>query len=618
MTWLTVAVLSSVGLPAFLAVALAVLLATAGSRARRFAGWIAAIGPVVVLGTGIAAAGRVLTHVSGPRPPAPWVGAVVSRGSLPFLGPGLSVGWSVDGLSALMLVIVGFVALMVVVFSLGYMADDRGYVRYFALLSLFTSAMTLLVVSDGLLGIFIGWELVGACSFLLIGFWFDKPSAVAAALKAFLVTRLGDVGFLIGLAILWRSTGTLSLTGVVAALGHLPAAVITTCALLLFAGAAGKSAQFPLHVWLPDAMAGPTPVSALIHAATMVAAGVFLIVRVWPLYAAAPAARTVILVLAVITALGGAIAAVPQRDIKKVLAYSTISQLGFMFAALGAGAFPAAIFHLTAHAAFKALLFLGAGSVIHATGTQDLAEMGGLARRMPLTFVAWLAGAAALAGIPPLSGFFSKDEIIGRVLSASPLAGALLLVAAFLTALYATRVTMLAFFGAPRGTGLVHESPAVMTLPLLGLAVPALFAGLAAGPVAGLLGEPAAQLSLATAAGSAAVALAGAATGWALWRGGPAVDAALEARAPRTWALACSAFLVDAVFVATASWVVAFAGRLYEDVDSRIIDAAVEGVVVLARRTGATLTRLQSGQARRYAMLVAATAVAVAALWWSR
>ena len=322
-----------------------------------------------------------------------------------------------------MLLVVGTVALMVMVFSIGYMAEDPGRVRYFALLSAFTGSMTLLVIGDSFATLFIGWELVGACSYLLIGFWYQKPSAMKAAVKAFLTTRVGDVGLLFGLAVLWSATGSLGYTRVMEGLPQMAPPVVTTAAVLLAIGAIGKSAQFPLQIWLPDAMEGPTPVSALIHAATMVAAGVFLVARVWPLFEAAPAARTLLLAVGLISALGAALAAIPQRDIKKVLAYSTISQLGFMFAALGVGAWAFAFFHLMTHAAFKALLFLTSGSVIHGSGTQDMREMGGLRKEMPFTFAAWLVGMFALVGFWPMSGFFSKDAILDAVWLAVPIAG---------------------------------------------------------------------------------------------------------------------------------------------------------------------------------------------------
>jgi NADH-quinone oxidoreductase subunit L len=353
-------------------------------------------------------------------------------------------------------------------------------------------------------------------------------------------------------------------------------------------------------------MAGPTPVSALIHAATMVAAGVFLIVRMWPLFEASPAARLVILVLAVITALGAALAAVAQGDIKKVLAYSTISQLGFMFAALGAGAWGAAMFHLTTHAAFKALLFLGAGSVIHATDTQELSEMGGLARKMPITAATWLIGVGALAGVPPLSGFFSKDEIVHDVLFAQPIAGVLLLVAAFVTALYVSRVTLLAFFGKPRGEAHAHESGLTMAVPLVLLAIPAALAGFAGPAIASLLGEEAAPLSWPVAATSAGVAVTGLVVGWLIWRRGMEAERSVAARIPVIWGTLREAFRVDVIYGAVARGTVSFARSLASAFDQGVIDRTAEGTAVVTRGAGRFLTRLQYGDGQLYAMLVGA------------
>ncbi len=408
----------------------------------------------------------------------------------------------------------GVVALCVVVFSVGYMADDKGWNRYFALLSLFTGSMSLLVIADSFVGLFIGWELVGACSYLLIGFWFEKPTAAAAAVKAFLTTRVGDVGLLVGLSVLWWATGSLAYQEVIARIEPMPAGLLQAAAICIAIGAMGKSAQFPLHAWLPDAMEGPTPVSALIHAATMVAAGVFLIVRVWPIFELAPGARELVLAAGAISALGAALIAVVQRDIKKVLAFSTISQLGFMFAALGVGAWAAAFFHLVTHAAFKGLLFLGSGSVIHGSGTQDLHEMGGLRKAMPVTFATWLVGALALAGIPGFAGFFSKDAVLEAVLHDAPVAGWALLAASALTAFYMARATRLAFFGSTPAEAHPHESPRSMLGPLVVLAALAVGLGWFGSQMAELLGAEAEPLALGVSALAVTLALAGGTAGW--------------------------------------------------------------------------------------------------------
>jgi NADH-quinone oxidoreductase subunit L len=456
------------------------------------------------------------------------------------------------------------------------------------------------------------------CSFLLIGFWYDKPSAAEAARKAFLVTRVGDAGLLLAMGLLWSATGTLRIADVLAKAGDLAPAAVTVVALLLFMGAAGKSAQFPLHAWLPDAMEGPTPVSALIHAATMVAAGVFLVARMWPVFEAAPAALNVVLWVGTFTALAAATIAVTQTDIKKVLAFSTISQLGFMFAALGAGAWGAALFHLVTHAAFKALLFLGSGSVIHGAGTQDLREMGGLARRMPITAATWLAGALALAGVPPLAGFFSKDAVIASVLHASPIAGYALVLASVLTGFYVARTTQLAFFGRPRGDGHAHESPAVMTVPLVVLACLAIGAGFGGGWVATVLGAEHEALSIPVAVTSVIAALLGLVAGGLSWAGDPGAENTLPAWAERMWRTARGGYgwdaFIDRVVVMPT---ISLAMLSYAFVDRIVIDGIVEGSGRAAKALGAWLSRLQSGDAQWYAALVAAGGLlAVSLAWW--
>ena len=331
----------------------------------------------------------------------------------------IKMGILMDSLTAIMLIVVTGVSLMVQIYSLGYMKHDASIARFFAYMSLFTCSMLGLVMADNLIMLFVFWELVGLSSYLLIGFWHDRPSAAAAAKKAFIVTRFGDLGFLIAILGVYMTLGAEGLDIAYlneAAGGPLAGIALTLVALGIFAGAAGKSGQFPLHTWLPDAMEGPTPVSALIHAATMVAAGVFLVARMFPLFEASTAAMTTVAYIGAGTALFAATMGLVMTDIKRVLAYSTVSQLGFMMFALGVGAVPAAIFHLFTHAFFKALLFLGSGSVNHATGTYDIRRMGGLAKPMPWTFVTFAIGGLAISGIPPFSGFWSKDEILsGRV-----------------------------------------------------------------------------------------------------------------------------------------------------------------------------------------------------------
>ena len=609
----------------WLAVALPLLLAAAiglfGRYAKPAVPWVATIGPVMVIALGLAALGAV---PSGEGAPAePWTSQLASAGSTVWFGIGstsIGVGWAIDTLAALMLLVVGVVALMVVIFSIGYMAEDPGKVRYFALLSAFTGAMTLLVIGNSFTTLFIGWELVGTCSYLLIGFWYQKPSAMAAAVKAFLTTRVGDVGLMFGMAVLWASTGSLGYVEVMAGMEKMAPAAITAAAVLLAIGAIGKSAQFPLHIWLPDAMEGPTPVSALIHAATMVAAGVFLVARTWPLFEAAPMARTVLLVAGLASALGASLAAVTQRDIKKVLAYSTISQLGFMFVALGVGAWAFAFFHLMTHAAFKALLFLTSGSVIHGSGTQDMREMGGLRKEMPVTFAVWLIGVLSLVGMWPLSGFWSKDAILDAVWIAAPVAGVVLFVTAFITGVYSGRATRMTFFGSRRGEGHAHESPMSMLGPLVVLAVPAAVLGFAGTWIIPRLGEHPEPLSPQLSALAMGLGVFGMFVGWSLENGENA-DEALEKRMGFAWTAGSKAFGWDAVVSRLVVEPTTVAARvLWAVVDRYIIDGVVEGSAIVARWTGGAVSRIQNGDAQWYGALIVSGVVLLlaASIWLGR
>ena len=396
----------------------------------------------------------------------------------------LDIGVQIDPLTVALLFMVPTVCLMIFIYSMGYMEGDPRYSRFFAYICLFATGMLGLVVADNLLLLFISWEVMGLCSYLLIGFWFEKPEAMWAGLKAFITTRIGDVLLMLGMVILYTQTGALRFETVFEGVEHLaetnPNLMFIT-ALLVFGGAVGKSAQFPLHVWLPDAMEGPTPVSALIHAATMVAAGVFLVARMMPIFlvlAGMPALAWVAAIGA-ITAFFASTIAIAQDDIKRVLAYSTISQLGYMIMCLGIGGFVAAVFHLITHAFFKALLFLGSGSVIHGVGTNDMMEMGGLRKKMPYTFWTFLVGALALAGVPPLAGFWSKDEILAIAFVQNPVVWVMGTLAAFITAFYVTRQVCLTFAGEPRKDEFhAHESPPVMYVPLIVLAVGAALLGL--------------------------------------------------------------------------------------------------------------------------------------------
>jgi NADH-quinone oxidoreductase subunit L len=410
-------------------------------------------------------------------------------------------GYLLDPLSSVMVLVVTGVGFLIHVYSIGYMGHEGGYYRFFGYMNLFMFSMLTLVLANNMLLMFVGWEGVGLCSYLLIGFYFLKKSAADAGKKAFIVNRIGDAGFILGILLTAVTFGTIRFTsaglsdavansGILQALAsalgaHTLAAgatVFTTIALLLFVGACGKSAQIPLYVWLPDAMEGPTPVSALIHAATMVTAGVYMVVRMNAIYRLAPLAMDVVAVIGVVTAIFAASMALVQNDIKKVLAYSTISQLGYMFLALGAGAFAAGIFHLMTHAFFKALLFLGAGSVIHAmSGEQDIQKMGGLWDKIPVTAKTFFVATLAIAGIPPLAGFFSKDEILGRAFERHPALWLVGFITAGMTAFYMFRLVFLTFFGYSRADEHaqkhVHESPKTMTIPLMVLALLSVIGG---------------------------------------------------------------------------------------------------------------------------------------------
>jgi len=531
-----------------------------------------------------------------------------------------------DALSAIMALVVTGVGFLIHVYSVGYMHGDRGFARFFAYLNLFMTAMLILVLADNLVLLFVGWEGVGLCSYLLIGFWYDKVENAAAGKKAFLVNRIGDAGFLLGLFLLVTTLGThgvwtVEVTAIEQHLSLLAGArtvfgwpVPTVVCLLLLIGATGKSAQIPLYVWLPDAMAGPTPVSALIHAATMVTAGVYMIARLHALYALAPAALAVVATVGAATALLAGVIALAQTDIKRVLAYSTVSQLGFMFLGLGVGAPGAAVFHLVTHAFFKALLFLGAGSVIHGLGgEQDLERMGGLRRYMPITFWTMTIGTVAIAGVPPASGFFSKDEILHAAMAgphALPALGVVGFVAAFLTAFYIGRLLFLTFLGECRAPEEVrhhvHESPAVMTVPLLVLALLALAGGVLPVPatLAPLFGQgearetPLAMLGLAT-----ALAVGGLALAYTLYVRLPGLPFLLAWRLGRAYTLVRDKFRVDELYdAAVVRPLFAVARVAAWPIDQGVIDGTVNGVALLVGATSGVARRLLTGNVQHYAL----------------
>jgi NADH-quinone oxidoreductase subunit L len=399
----------------------------------------------------------------------------------------IEISFLVDALTAMLLLVVSTVGFLVHVYSIGYMDGDRGFWRFFAYLNLFMFSMLLLILGDNFLMLYVGWEAVGLCSYALIGFWYKKPSAAGAAKKAFVVNRVGDLGFGLGIMMIWVNLETLSFREVFERIGTLDETTVTVIALLLFAGAVGKSAQFPLHVWLPDAMEGPTPVSALIHAATMVNAGVYMVARANPIFIEAPVAMWTVAIIGAFTAIFAAAIALTQNDIKKVLAYSTVSQLAYMFLALGIGAWVSAIFHLVSHGFFKGLLFMGSGSVIHgAGGEQDMRFMGNLRVPMRWTYITMVIGSLALAGIPIFAGFFSKDEILAEAFNRGYLVFYLIgLVVALMTAFYTFRMIFMTFWGEWRGPAdawhHLHESAPTMVAPLVILAVPTVLAGLVLG-----------------------------------------------------------------------------------------------------------------------------------------
>ena len=545
------------------------------------------------------------------------------------------VSFYFDVLSAVMVLIVTGVGSLIHVYSIGYMKEDASYARYFAYLNLFLFFMLLLVLGRSLLVLFVGWEGVGLASYLLIGFWFEDPDKARAGKKAFITNRVGDAGFLLGMFLLYQALGTLDADRINAAFmaPTLPAASASVVGVLLFIGASGKSAQIPLHVWLPDAMAGPTPVSALIHAATMVTAGVYMVSRLSGIYMHAPEASAIIAAIGVLTAFFAATIAIAQNDIKKVLAYSTISQLGFMFVAAGVGAYGVAIFHLYTHAFFKACLFLGAGSVIHALGgEQDIRKMGGLARRIPATFATFAIATAAIAGIPPLAGFFSKDEILWYAFASSsggsPLLYAVAAVTALLTAFYMFRLLWLTFFGRSRMSAEVehhvHESPLSMTGVLVVLAALSAIGGFLALPhfLEPLLPLPAAvpafeHFETPLLVLSIAIAVLGLAAAAYVYSDDGQRAAGLRKRFAGLYRVLSNKYYVDELY----DWLIGrplywISERIFLRLgDQKLIDGTLHGLADLGRRTAGGLSRVQNGSLHLYALLVLAGIIV--SLAWS-
>jgi|ERR1022692_2466882 NADH-quinone oxidoreductase subunit L len=524
----------------------------------------------------------------------------------------LSIGcdFTVDRLTAIMLLVVTGIGSLIHIYSIGYMAHEGGYYRFFAYLNLFMFFMLVLVLGANYLILFVGWEGVGLCSYLLIGFYFDKKFATNAGNKAFIVNRIGDFGFSLAIFYIVKNFGSLDFGTVFGQVSSKPE-VLTTIGLLLLVGACGKSAQLPLYVWLPDAMAGPTPVSALIHAATMVTAGVYMCARSFPIYHLAPEAMDVIAIVGIATAFFAATIGLAQNDIKKVFAYSTVSQLGYMFVGVGCGAFSAGIYHLMTHAFFKALLFLGSGSVIHAlSGEQDMRNMGGLRKKIKWTYFTMMCAAVAIAGIPPFSGFFSKDAILLAAHAHAPWMYWLGTLTAGMTAFYVFRAMFMTFFGDYRGHHHPHESPPVMLIPLVILALLSLGGGFFF-KVPEFLGtffvgaeEAPENINLmifSTAAGVAGIALA-----WWMYVAKPGMADSFAGSVKGLYTLVYNKYFVDEIYDAAVVKPLVSGSRvvLWKGMDAGFIDGMVNGVGARARNVGSVLRLMQSGNIRSYATWV--------------
>jgi NADH-quinone oxidoreductase subunit L len=577
------------------------------------------------------------------------------------------VGYQIDPLSIIMALVVTGVSFFIHIYSVGYMHDDPGYPRYFTYLNLFVFMMLNLILANNFLLMFVGWEGVGLCSYLLIGFWFEKDSASNAGKKAFITNRVGDFGFILGMFLLFTSLGehgiwTLNFTEVFANAGKLDTATVTAITILLFIGACGKSAQIPLYVWLPDAMEGPTPVSSLIHAATMVTAGVYMVARCNVLYSMAPISMAIVAIIGVATAIYTASIGFCQNDIKKVLAYSTISQLGYMFLGVGVGAYSAGIFHLMTHAFFKGLLFLGAGSVMHAlSGELDMRKMGALRRKIPITFWTFFIATLAIAGIPGLSGFFSKDEILWQAFSSSHghwLLWAVAALAAGMTAFYMFRALFMTFFGESRVDHYVehhiHESPRIMTIPLMVLAVLSVIGGYVGvphvlgganhiheflAPVLGGGGEPtkahagisfitqawasggeagshSAGLEFLMMAVSVVIALSGIGIAYLFYVKNPSLPGRLAASWRGLYQLVYNKYYVDELYeILFINSLKRFGTGLWKGFDEFIIDGTVNGIAYLIGWLSSVLRKIQTGLVQNYAFAMVIGGVIIAAYY---
>ena len=568
------------------------------------------------------------------------------------------VGVILDSLTGVMLVVATLVSLMVQIYSVGYMKGDPGYARYYSFMSLFTASMIGLVMASNIIQLYIFWELVGLCSYLLIGFWYHRPAAAAAAKKAFIMTRLGDFGFLLAILYIFFNRDAFAAAGLnplviadiieAAQTGVLSSGTVTWISLGIFAGAVGKSAQFPLHTWLPDAMEGPTPVSALIHAATMVAAGVFLVARFFPLFETSPTAMNTVALIGGFTAIFAASMGLVANDIKRVLAYSTVSQLGYMMLALGVGAYGAAIFHLFTHAFFKALLFLGSGSVNHAAGTFDMRYMGGLRRVMPWTYATFLIGSLSLAGIFPLAGFWSKDEILSLAWGQGELVSGtvfwLAIIAVFMTAFYMFRAIFMTFEGEFRGgsdadpeteSGAVHlaESPATMVVPLVLLAGASVLAGFLANPITDLgivpihwltdfLGHGPAhdsveEFNVVLAAVSSVVAVAGIGLAFLMYFSKRVSPERFTQPLRPVYQLLSRKYYFDEAYEThlVTRWFYAGVARGLDWFDKSVVDRTAAAAGWLGANTGGALRQVQNGQLQSYGAAISVGIVFIIGLY---
>ncbi|TKB78569.1 MAG: NADH-quinone oxidoreductase subunit L [Nitrospira sp.] len=555
----------------------------------------------------------------------------------------IQLGLAIDRLTAVMLILVTVVSSLVHIYTIGYMRGEKGYARFFAYIALFTFSMLMLVMADNLLQLFVFWEAVGLCSYLLIGHWYERQSACAAATKAFLVNRVGDFGFLLGLLLVWLVFGSLEYKTVFAQAAGLSGdttnllerfgsawsvSTITLICLLLFTGAVGKSAQVPLHVWLPDAMEGPTPISALIHAATMVTAGVFMVARLAPLYSLSPVAMDVVAVVGALTMVLGATIALTQTDIKRVVAYSTVSQLGYMMMACGVGAYAAGMYHLLTHGAFKALLFLGCGSVIIALHhEQDMRHMGGLKDKLPVTYWTFVVGSLALAGFPLTSGFFSKDDILVSTWSSGSLGQVLAvlgLITALMTAFYSFRLVFVTFWGTSRvdhhHAAHIHEPSPTITMPLIILAVLAIVTGYLGIPdfLAPVFPSQDGGVDHHGAAGmgimlvATLMGLTGIAAAYLVYVKSPGLPDRLAQQWRRLYDLSLHKWYVDEAYDRSCVRpTLAAADGLWKRVDMAVIDGAVNGVARVIAAGGSLLRLFQSGQTQHYALGMALGAVVI-------